>query len=655
MVMLDRLFAVLSPRAALRRADRLAAGGRAGPAFRLYARAARAGLAEAEYRVARGYLEGSGVPPSQDEGVRWLERAATQGFVDAQARLAWMCVQGWARAEAPDAALTARPAASLFSANEPREPDFERAIAWARRAAEAGSPDGQVALAYILTSGPDAMRDLEEAHRWYEKAAASGSPQGALGYALSLARLAKSEDDQRHMVAQLRRAAEHGLPTALYLMGVLTDGGVGTERDPAEAAQFYRQAAEKGSRNGQARWGLALMEGRGRRRTPPRANRGCVARPWPAMPKRRLWSATCMPRAVRCRPTMRRPRCGFAAPRKRGTRPPPGRSACLYLTGAGVARDPEEATRWFRIAAEAGDRNAQADLANLVLRGAGDPEDLVRTGRWFEEAAASGDLVAAFNFGVCLAEGMGVQRDERQAAQWLRRAADGVVTAQYWYARMLLEGRGVTPTPRRPAPGWQRAAKAGMVDAQVAIAEMMVNGRGGPRDQEAALSWFEKAAEKGHVGAMFAMGALKSGGHDRGARPSGGAALVPRRSRAGPCTRADDAGALSGPGAGRREECDGSPRMAQASPGPGTRRGAAGPCRPAVRLAKEGAVLRHRADIAHSPVKMTTVSGLKLEHTQASTPSGEKFVMPHPFGTVRALSWGPRSSPEGEIPPRPAR
>jgi TPR repeat protein len=194
--------------------------------------------------------------PSPEEGIRWLERAATQGFVEAQARLAWVYVQGLARAKAPDASAQARPAASLFSDAEPaREPDFETAIGWARRAAKAGSADGQVALAYILTSGPEALRDLEEAHRWYEKAASSGSPQGALGYALSLARLARSEDDQKHMVAQLRRAADQGLPTALYLMGVLTDGGVGTDRDPVAAALFYRQAAEKGSRNGQARWG----------------------------------------------------------------------------------------------------------------------------------------------------------------------------------------------------------------------------------------------------------------------------------------------------------------------------------------------------------------------------------------------------------------
>ena len=72
----------------------------------------------------------------------------------------------------------------------------------------------------------------------------------------------------------------------------------------------------------------------------------------------------------------------------------------LFLTGAGVHRDPEEAGRWFRKAAEGGDRQAQADLANLLLSGAGSPEDAQRTRELFESAAGGGDLVAAFNLGV---------------------------------------------------------------------------------------------------------------------------------------------------------------------------------------------------------------------------------------------------------------
>ena len=89
--------------------------------FRHYARAARGGLAEAEYRVGRCYLEGSGVPPSSVEGVRWLERAANRGFVAAQAQLAGLYVQGLGAGQAAKAGEEAGAvSASLFDCRAAR-------------------------------------------------------------------------------------------------------------------------------------------------------------------------------------------------------------------------------------------------------------------------------------------------------------------------------------------------------------------------------------------------------------------------------------------------------------------------------------------------------------------------------------------------------
>ena len=114
MSFLIRLLAPVSPTAALRRALRLAEQGDVKQAFPLLSRAARAGIAEAEYRVGRCYLEGTGVPPSRAEGARWLERAANQGYVEAQAQLATLAIHGLiARAEdGPGTRLFASPEAS---------------------------------------------------------------------------------------------------------------------------------------------------------------------------------------------------------------------------------------------------------------------------------------------------------------------------------------------------------------------------------------------------------------------------------------------------------------------------------------------------------------------------------------------------------------
>src|ERR1700733_8959681 len=108
MSFLIRLLAPVSPTAALRRALQLAEQGDVKQAFPLLARAARAGIAEAEFRVGRCYLEGAGVPPGRANGVRWLGKAATQGYVEAQALLATLCLNGMGPEQAgagPGAAL----------------------------------------------------------------------------------------------------------------------------------------------------------------------------------------------------------------------------------------------------------------------------------------------------------------------------------------------------------------------------------------------------------------------------------------------------------------------------------------------------------------------------------------------------------------------
>jgi TPR repeat protein len=100
----------------LRKALALIDNGQRPAAFKLLARGAQKGLAEAEYQIARSYLEGAGVPGSGIEGLRWLERAAAQGFAAAQALLAAFYVQG-VPTGGPDAAPgdLGATSASLFS------------------------------------------------------------------------------------------------------------------------------------------------------------------------------------------------------------------------------------------------------------------------------------------------------------------------------------------------------------------------------------------------------------------------------------------------------------------------------------------------------------------------------------------------------------
>ena len=215
----------VSPQAALRRAITLCDENKFGDALPRLRRAADAGLPDAKYRIGLLYTQGSGVPPSVTEAARWLERAADEGHIDAQTTLAALFVNGLVDADQlSEAAFSAD---RLFSENKPGQPNFASALKWALRAAEAGSAKAQALAGYILTCGPEEMRDVEAARNWYRRSAAAGCPEGSLGYALSLAPRSDDDEGKREVIKHLRHAAEAELPSAIYLLAVLTEQGVG--------------------------------------------------------------------------------------------------------------------------------------------------------------------------------------------------------------------------------------------------------------------------------------------------------------------------------------------------------------------------------------------------------------------------------------------
>ena len=73
--------------------------------------------------------------------------------------------------------------------------------------------------------------------------------------------------------------------------------------------------------------------------------------------------------------------------------------AAMYCTGAGVVRNLEEAIKWYRRAAEQGDRYAQYNLGVMLLKGQGAPQDAEQAFRWCREAAGHGLAEAQLQLG----------------------------------------------------------------------------------------------------------------------------------------------------------------------------------------------------------------------------------------------------------------
>jgi localization factor PodJL len=112
---------------------------------------ANAGNGKAELVVGLKYLEGDGVPVSEADAAKWLERAAEQGLPVAQYRLGTLYERG--RGVPADAA---------------------KAVKWYTLAAQAGNRKAMHNLAVAYASGAGVPKNLAEAARWFSKAAGLG-------------------------------------------------------------------------------------------------------------------------------------------------------------------------------------------------------------------------------------------------------------------------------------------------------------------------------------------------------------------------------------------------------------------------------------------------------------------------------------------------
>ena len=106
--------------------------------------------------------------------------------------------------------------------------------------------------------------------------------------------------------------------------------------------------------------------------------------------------------------------------------------------------DYQEAVKWYRMAAEAGDAEAQAQLGYFYLTGIGVNTDVTEAVKWNRKAAEQGNAGSQFNLGRMYFNGYGVSQDYAEAVKWVRKAANqGLTVAQIFLGGIYEQGAGV--------------------------------------------------------------------------------------------------------------------------------------------------------------------------------------------------------------------
>ena len=131
------------------------------------------------------------------------------------------------------------------------------AVAWFRKAAEAGHAGGMAGLGFMLANGRGVTKNDAEATAWFHKAAAAGDTEGMADLGFMLENGRGVTKNAAEAVAWYRKAADAGDATGMYDLGRMLELGSGTARNDAEAVAWYRKAAEAGSI--EAMMGLARL------------------------------------------------------------------------------------------------------------------------------------------------------------------------------------------------------------------------------------------------------------------------------------------------------------------------------------------------------------------------------------------------------------
>lgn len=275
--------------------------------------------------------------------------------------------------------------------------------------------------------------------------------------------------DYAAAILEWRPLAIDGDAETQYRLGRMYYHGQGGQSD-AEAAKWYRMAAERGHALAQNNLALMYEQGRG-----VDQDLGAAAE----------WYG-------------RAADLGLAVAQNNLAR--------FYDEGRGVAADPARAARWYERAAGQKHAPAQYRLAQLYEEGRGVPQNAKKAAKWFRKAAANGY------------DGANAALDELEYRRYAEDTSEWVATtgtdAQLPAVETDIGEPEATEIPEPPAPvavpdslaALRARADAGDTEAQFALGKRYATGSGVKADMDEAARWYLAAAESGHAMAAYTVG-----------------------------------------------------------------------------------------------------------------------------------------------------
>mmetsp|Transcript_26245 Transcript_26245/g.46915 ORF Transcript_26245/g.46915 Transcript_26245/m.46915 type:complete len:604 (+) Transcript_26245:132-1943(+) len=162
------------------------------------------------------------------------------------------------------------------------------------------------------------------------------------------------------------------------------------------------------------------------------------------------------------------------------------------------------------MALEQGDN--YVDLAQQHIAGnpqAGIEPDPNQAFRYYDLAAAQGNMQAMETLGLMYAQGIGTEKNTTRALELVNKAADqGSVAAISELAYMNYHGIGVPQNTTKAFELYIKAAGAGHVESMSNAGVFYLNGEGTEKDYDKAFLYFSLAAQGEHPNGIFNLGLM---------------------------------------------------------------------------------------------------------------------------------------------------
>lgn len=400
----------------------------------------------------RGYLlyNGLGVQEDKAAAMRIFRRGAQLGDSD--------CMVGYA--------------SMLAEAGE----DFrtrQRAFLLWKKAAAAGHPYAELALAKCYDEGDGVRQNFRKANELYHAILAKREDcDAAFNLAYNYYFGSGIEENNEKAVHYFRMAHRLGSEVAPLYLGRSHLNGWGVEADGAEAVRLLREAADHGV--------VAAMEDLADIYAYGTCGQKCdlqaAARWWHKGAE--AGSAFCM----------------F------------NYGICLN-NGEGVRRNYRKALEWFRRGAELNHAECIGSIGWHYFHGKGVKRDYAEAVACFRRCLELKDEpIAAYNLAKRYFHGQGVEQSDAEALRYfLQSSAQHYADADVMLGYMYEKGRGTERDFAKAVAYYRRAAKNGCTDAAYELGRCYEHGIGVAKNLRRAVALYHQAADKDHASARRAL------------------------------------------------------------------------------------------------------------------------------------------------------